>query len=52
VGGQVIGSNLPASGSAQHCPLDAGTKAYLLMIAAPPGGAPISASVTMTITVP
>lgn len=52
VSGQIIGSNLPASGSAQHCPLEAGTKVYLLVITALPGGSPIGASVTVAVTAP
>jgi hypothetical protein len=52
VNGQTISSNLPASGSAQHSPAEAGTKQYQLIIAAPPGGSPITATVTIEVTAP
>ncbi len=52
VNGQTILSNLPASGSAQHRPDEVGTKEYQLLVAAPPGGSVITATVTVTVTTP
>jgi len=50
--GQIISSDLPKSASAQHTPAGAGTMQYQLMIAAPEGGSPITATVTVQVTSP
>ncbi len=52
VNGQLISGNLPASGSAQHNPPEAGTKQYQLVIAAPGGGSPITSTVTVEVISP
>jgi hypothetical protein len=44
VNGQVLQSNLPATGAATHCPTEPGTKVYSLVIAAGPGYGPVSAT--------
>ncbi len=49
VDGQTIGTNLAASGSAQHCPATVGARQYALIIS-PGGGQPdVSQSVTVTV---
>jgi len=44
VNGQVLQTNLPPSGQAQHCPTEAGQKVYSLIITSSPNYGPISAT--------
>lgn len=44
VNGQLLQSNLPSSGTAQHCPTDPGQKVYSLIITSSPYYGPVSAT--------
>ncbi len=49
VGGQLLATNLPASGAAQQCPGEIGTRLYELVIT---GNTPITKSVKVEVTTP
>jgi hypothetical protein len=44
VNGQLLQSNLPPSGQAQHCPTEPGQKVYSLIITTSPYYGPVSAT--------
>ncbi|MBI5564883.1 MAG: hypothetical protein HY870_08315 [Chloroflexi bacterium] len=50
--GQILSPNLPAFASAQHSPAGVGTQQYQLIIAAPSGGTPITATVAVDVLAP
>jgi hypothetical protein len=52
VNGQLLQSNLPPSGQAQHCPTEPGQKVYSLIITTSPNYGPVSATQIVQVVVP